>query len=101
MIDYDIIDKCNAQALKTLIVSIFEQAILDALVIPKRKSLTYKHDVNNKINALYFLSKDNRAFQIYCDIMDLDPSYAEKLLLNRVQRRDLCARKFRREIRAI
>lgn len=73
----------NIHGEKMMISSIFKQAIDDILAYPysdlsnpdkyKKYSRAYF-----SIDAKIFLNKDNELFRIYCELLDMDPFYAEK-----------------------
>ncbi len=73
----------NIHGERMMISSIFRQAIDDVLAYPHPDMSNpdkYKKDSHAylSIDAKRFLSKDNELFCIYCELLDMDPAYAEK-----------------------
>jgi len=73
----------NIHGEKMMISSIFRQAIDDILAYPHPDMSNpdkYKKDSHAylSIDAKRFLNKDNELFCIYCELLDMDPAYAEK-----------------------
>ncbi len=72
-----------------LILSIFERAVLDIVAAPWASpdpEMNYREGspMNYSADAKRFIDKDNRLFKILCSLISMEPNYAEKALLKRV-----------------
>lgn len=74
---------------RLFVYSIFERALLDVVAAPHASTdpeMKYKKQSHlyDSADAKRFISIKNDVFNLYCSLIDLDPSFAEKALLHRI-----------------